>query len=162
MRRRRSSGAGRTWLLAAGAALVVAVAVLAAVLQSGGAPRLPPAGTVPPAGPGDPFAYAPARSSQFVARATAGEAHVLFAKSPGGAIATARRVASEHRLIDAATFGTGVAPATLEGIVYLESGGIPDAIAGGDPANAAGLTQIEPSTGTALLGMRVDLAGSRR
>ena len=35
-------------------------------------------------------------------------------------------------------------------------------IAGGDPANAAGLTQIVPQTGTSLLGMHINLAASRR
>jgi hypothetical protein len=96
-----------------------------------------------------------------VARATAGEAHVLFAKSPGGAVATAARVASFRSLIDATAAGSGIAPATLEGIVFLESAGDPNAIAGSDPANAAGLTQIVASTGVALLGLHINLAASR-
>ena len=37
----------------------------------------------------------------------------------------------------------------------------PDAIVGGDPTNAAGLTQIVAETATEFLGMRVDLARSR-
>jgi hypothetical protein len=97
-----------------------------------------------------------------VARATAGEGHVLFAKSPGGALATARRVAAFRGTIDSAAASSGVDPGTLEGIVYLESAGVPDAIAGGDAANAAGLTQIVASTGQSLLGMHIDLNKSRR
>jgi hypothetical protein len=85
----------------------------------------------------------------------------LFAKSPGGVLATAARVAAFRGQIDAATKGSAVDPNTLEGIVFLESAGDPTAIAGGDPANAAGLTQIVASTGLALLGMHIDLAASR-
>lgn len=147
------------------AGLVVVVAALALtlvlVLSGGGPPRLPLPGLGRPARAGDPFAYIPDRAGDFVARATTGEAHVLFAKSPGGALATAARVAGFRRLIVAATRGTGIDPATLEGIVFLESAGDPNVIAGGDPANAAGLTQIVASTGTSLLGMHIDLAASR-
>jgi hypothetical protein len=138
------------------------IAVLVAALSGGGPPPLPLPGAGAPARAGDPFAYVPDRSAEFVARATAGEGHVLFAKSPGGAVATARRVAAFRGTIDAVATGTGIDPATLEGIVYLESAGVPDAIAGGDPANAAGLTQIESQTGQSLLGMRIDLGKSRR
>jgi hypothetical protein len=70
-------------------------------------------------------------------------------------------VSAFRRRIEAAAAGSGIDPATLEGIVYLESAGEPDAVAGGDPANAAGLTQIVASTGIALLGMHIDLGGSR-
>ena len=139
------------------AAVALAVAVVVAATSGGSPPPLPAASAAQAARPGDPFAYVPARAADFVARATAGEAHVLFEKSPGGAIATARRVAALRGAIDSVAAGTGVDPATLEGIVYLESAGVPDAIAGGDPANAAGLTQIEPQTATGLLGMKVNL-----
>jgi hypothetical protein len=71
-------------------------------------------------------------------------------------------VAAFASTIDSVTAGSGVDPGTLEGIVYLESAGIPDAIAGGDPANAAGLTQIVAQTGQSLLGMHIDLPRSRR
>jgi hypothetical protein len=153
-------GIRRGRLVVAVAAAVLAIAVLVAALSGGGAPPLPAAGLARPARPGDPFAYVPAQAATFVARATTGEGHVLFAKSPGGAVASARRVAALRGPIDAAVSGSGIDPATLEGIVYLESAGVPDAIAGGDPANAAGLTQIEPQTGVALLGMRINLARS--
>jgi hypothetical protein len=46
--------------------------------------------------------------------------------------------------------------------VFLESAGDPNAIAGSDPANAAGLTQIVAQTGQSLLGMHIDLARSRQ
>jgi hypothetical protein len=143
------------------AALALAVGVLVAVLSGGGPPPLPLPGIGRPAPPGDPFAYKASRAGEFTARATAGNAHVLFAKSPGGVMATAARVNRFHSLIESAAAGTGVDPSTLEGIVFLESAGDPQAIAGGDPANAAGLTQIVASTGQALLGMHINLAVSR-
>jgi hypothetical protein len=155
------SGIRRGRLVVAGAPTVLAIAVLVTVLSGGGRPPLPLPGVGRPARAGDPFAYDPAHAREFVARATAGEGHVLFAKSPGGAVATARRVAALRGAIDAAASSSGVDPAAVEGIVYLESAGIPGAIAGGDPANAAGLTQIEPQTGTSLLGMRINLRRSR-
>jgi hypothetical protein len=49
----------------------------------------------------------------------------------------------------------------VEGLVFLESAGRPQAIAGSDPADAAGLTQIVASTGQSLLAMHIDLARSR-
>ena len=157
----RSGGIRRGRLAVASAGAVLAIVVLVAALSSGGVPKLPPPRVAQPARVGDPFAYVPGHAADFAARATAGEGHVLFSKSPGGAIATARRVAAFRGLIDAAASGSGIDPGTLEGIVYLESAGVPDAIAGGDPANAVGLTQIEPSTGIALLGMRINLGRSR-
>lgn len=144
------------------AAVTLAVAVLVAVLSGGGPPPLPLPGIGRPARPGDPFAYIPSRQADFVARATAGSAQVLFTKSPDGAFATAQRVAAFRRLIDRAAAGTGIDPDTLEAIVFLESAGRPDAIAGTDPADAAGLTQILAQTGQSLLGMRIDLPMSRK
>jgi hypothetical protein len=148
--------------LVAGAATVLVVAALVAAVSGGGPPPLPLPGVGQPARAGDPFAYVPGRAAALVARATAGEGHVLFAKSPGGALATARRVAAFRGTIESVAAGTGVDPATLEGIVYLESAGVPDVIAGGDPANAAGLTQIVASTGQSLLGMHINLNKSRQ
>jgi hypothetical protein len=52
-------------------------------------------------------------------------------------------------------------PDVLEGMVYLESAGRPEVLAGGDLAGAAGLTQIVAGTGTQLLGMKIDLARSK-
>lgn len=149
-----------------GALLVVVAALIAAVLVSVLSPSRPPPLPLPglgrPARPGDPFGYLPSRQAAFIARASAGNAHILFAKSPGGAYATAARVADLRGLIDAATAGTSIDPDTLEGMVLLESAGAPNAIAGPDPAAAAGLTQIVAQTGRSLLGMHIDLARSRQ
>jgi Transglycosylase SLT domain len=149
-------------LALAGAAVVLAIAVLAAVLSGGGPPPLPLPGIGRPARGGDPFAYIPGRQADFTARAISGNGQVLFVKSPGGALSTAARVAALRGEIDAAAAGTGVDPNTLEGIVFLESAGQQNAIAGSDPANAAGLTQILAETGQSLLGMNIDLVRSRQ
>jgi hypothetical protein len=50
----------------------------------------------------------------------------------------------------------------LEALVFVESAGRPQVIAGTDPADAAGLTQILAQTGQSLLRMHIDLARSRR
>ena len=142
--------------------MALLAAVLVAVLSPAGPPRLPLPGLAQPARAGDPFGYVPGRQAALVTRATAGNAHILFAKSPGGAYATATRVAALRGSIEAATAETGVDPNTLEGIVLLESAGDPNAIAGSDPAAAAGLTQIVAQTGQSLLGMHIDLARSRQ
>jgi hypothetical protein len=87
---------------------------------------------------------------------------VLFTKSPGGVLATAARVSAFRAQIERAAAGSGIDPDLLEGIVFLESAGRPDAIAGPDPDAAAGLTQILAGTGQDLLGLHIDLAASRR
>jgi Transglycosylase SLT domain len=144
-----------------GAAPALVVAVLVSGLGGGALPRPPRAGEAPAAAGGDPFAYAAGRETGFIARGTAGNAHVLFVKSPGGALATAARVAAYRPQIDRATAGTGVDPNLLEGLVFVESAGRPEAIAGSDPADAAGLTQILAQTGQSLLGMHINLTRSR-
>jgi hypothetical protein len=87
---------------------------------------------------------------------------VLYVKSPGGVVAAARRVARFRPLVERAVAGTGIDPDVLEAIVFLESSGRPDVIAGSDPAAAAGLTQILAETAQNFLGMHVNLAASRR
>jgi hypothetical protein len=77
-------------------------------------------------------------------------------------VATAARVDAYRRLIAAASAGSGIDPNTLEGIVFLESAGRPNEIAGADPSAASGLTQILAETGSSLLGMHIDLPQSRR
>jgi hypothetical protein len=149
----------RAALLAAAAILILA-AVWAAS-QGGSHPRLPLPGIGRPARAGDPFAYTSSRESHYVARAIAGTSHVVFTKSPGGALATAARVARYRRLIDTAAVGSGIDPNLLEGIVFLESAGRSQVTAGTDLAAASGLTQILAQTGQSLLGMRIDLARSR-
>src|SRR2546423_15715142 len=95
-------------------------------------------------------------------RATAGLSLVLYAKSPGGAMATAARVARFRPLVQAAARRYGVDPDMLEAIVFLESAGRPEARAGNDLNGAVGLTQILAQTGTGLLHMHVDLRRSIR
>src|SRR5947209_14943504 len=143
------------------ACATVLIVVLVVVLSGGSQPTLPLPGIGRPARPGDPFAYAPGHQAAFDRRAVAGSNQVLFAKSPGGAVATAARVASYRGVIDSVTAGTGVDSNMLEGIVFLESAGNANAIAGRDPVAAAGLTQILAQTGQALLGMHIDLRQSR-
>ena len=46
--------------------------------------------------------------------------------------------------------------------MFVESAGRPNVIAGNDPADASGLTQILAQTGQSLLGMHVNLARSRQ
>lgn len=156
----RASAASRRAVAAS--AVVLVVAVIVAVLHSSGPPPLPLPGIGRPALPGDPFAYRSGRQADFEARATNGEAGVIFQKSPGGVPATAARVAAFRGLIDRATRGTSIPPDLLEGIVFLESAGDPNALAGPSAADAAGLTQILAQTGSSLLGMHIELGRSQR
>ena len=157
-----STARRRARLLLALAGLILVIAIIVSALGGGGLPQ-PPAPTVADsAGPGDPFAYRSSQQADFVARAAAGNARPLFVLSPGGVVATAKRVAAFRKAIDRATAGSGIDPNLVEGLVFLESAGRPQAIAGSDPADAAGLTQILASTGQSLLGMHIDLAASRR
>ncbi len=119
----------------------------------------------PGAGPGqgeDPLAYRDDRREAFEERAARGLSHVLFAKSPGGAVATAERVARWRPLVERAAARGDVDPDVLEGIVFLESAGRADARASDDLEGAVGLTQILAETGQNLLGMRVDVRASER
>ena len=129
----------------------------------GGERALEPGGTakVTDAEITDPLDYDPDRQADYERRAAAGFSHPLFAQSPGGAPATAQRTARWRKDIEAAAKDAGVQADTLEAIVFLESAGRPDAIAGGDVAGAAGLTQILSGTGSGVLGMRIDLAASK-
>ena len=110
----------------------------------------------------DPLTIPIGKEGELTTRATAGEAHVLYAKSPGGVLATAARVAHFRPIVNAAARASGSDPATIEAIVFLESAGFPNALSSNDPAGAVGLSQIVASTATSLLGMHVDLAASRR
>ena len=113
-------------------------------------------------GPERPFEFSPEKRADFERAAAAGHSHPLFVRSPGGAIATARRVEALRWPIAVAADKARVDPGLIEGMVFLESGGRPDAVVEGDPANAAGVSQILPETGRNLLRMRIDLAASRR
>jgi hypothetical protein len=111
---------------------------------------------------GDPYAYESGREDEFETRAAAGHSHVLYAKSPGGVIATAGRVAAFRDDIEAAADEAGVDPDLIEGMVLLESAGRPDARASDDLEGAVGLTQILAETGENLLDMEVDVRASER
>jgi hypothetical protein len=110
----------------------------------------------------DPWAYYSGRQAEFEARAAAGYSHVVYVKSPGGILATAARVDRYRHDVERAAGESGVDPDLIEGIVLLESAGIPDARASDDLEGAAGLTQILAQTATGLLGMKVDVAKSER
>jgi hypothetical protein len=116
----------------------------------------PDAGTI-----ADPLAYDGTRQAEFEARATAGLTPVLVEKSPGGVVATARRVARFRPLIERTAAGGPVDADTLEALVFLESAGRQYAQAG-KLEGAAGLTQILAQTATGLLGMHVDLRKARK
>ncbi len=111
---------------------------------------------------GDPYAYESGREAEFQKRAAAGHSHVVYAKSPGGVVATARRVAAFRDDIEKAAGDAGVDPDLIEGMVLLESAGRPDARASDDLEGAVGLTQILAETGTNLLHMQVDVRASER
>ena len=142
------------FLLAAGGAL----SLLA--VTGDGPPESGPV-TVDPDEP-DPFAYDPGREEEFVERATAGHSHVLYEKSPGGVLATARRVERWRPLVEEQATISTVDPDLLEAMVFLESAGDPHARASDDLEGAVGLTQILAETATSLLGMRVDVEESER
>jgi hypothetical protein len=110
----------------------------------------------------DPWAYSPDREADFESRAAAGHSHVIYVKSPGGIVATARRVERWRPQIEAAAGEAGVDPDLIEGMVVLESAGRPDARASDDLEGAVGLTQILAETATGLLGMKVDVPRSER
>ncbi|MEA2154809.1 MAG: hypothetical protein QOE11_949 [Solirubrobacteraceae bacterium] len=146
---------------------VVVLAVLGAtlLLDSSGGPRLAPGSGQAPGQSGelvDPLAYTPERESDLIAAAARGNAHVIYAKSPGGARASAQRTARYRPLVEAAARAAKLGPDMLEAIVLLESAGRPDAAADPRLDGAVGLTQILAQTASGLLHMRVDPAGARR
>ena len=150
--------------LVAGALLAVAIFTAAALRGDGPSPGVqvvptPPGGDSGGAPVPDPFAYDPDQEEEFVGRAAAGTSHVLYSRSPGGAAATAERVARWRPQVGAAALEAGVEPDMLEALVFLESAGREDAMAGG-LEGAVGLTQILAETGENLLGMNVDLKRS--
>ena len=149
-------------MLLAGALVLVALVAGLALRGDGPAPGEPlvPGDTEGAPFP-DPFAYDPAREDELVRRATAGSSHILYARSPEGAAATAARVARYREPVEDAAREAGVDPDLLEGLVFLESAGRPDAMAG-DTEGAAGLTQILAETGQNLLGMQIDVDASAR
>jgi soluble lytic murein transglycosylase-like protein len=158
---------GNRWLLAVAVLFAgIAVAVLVAALLSSGSDdhrsqeqRIADLATAE--GGDDPFGYTDERRGDFVDRATLGNSHVLYEKSPGGIVASAKRTARWRPLIEKAAAAHGVDPDTMEGMVLLESAGRPDVIAGDDPEVASGLAQIVASTGSDFLDMDIDLKRSK-
>jgi hypothetical protein len=158
----RSSSRGRRLLVLAGALVAVSVAVAAVLARSSGdddggallVPRDPLPAT-------DVLAYEPSQEDELERAAAFGLGHPLYEKSPGGVLATARRVDAFRSLVEAAVDGTDIDGDLVEAIVFLESGGRPDVIAGDDPAAASGLTQILAETAQNFLSMPVDLDRSR-
>jgi soluble lytic murein transglycosylase-like protein len=169
----RALGKGRGYFAraAAGTALIVVaaagIAMLALALGLGErepldveVARIASRATAAAAPEADPFAWDQSRRAEFEQRAATGSSHVIYELSPGGVVASAKRTAKFRDDIEAAAVRHGVDPDTLEAIVFLESAGRPQVIAGPTPESASGLAQIIPSTATDLLGMRVDLARS--
>ncbi len=150
----------------AGVLVLVALLTGFALRGDGPAPGVaivptPPGGDDAGAPVPDPFAYDPDREEQLARRAAAGTSHVLYARSPGGATASAERVARWRPQVEAAAAQAQVEPDLLEGLVFLESAGREDAMAG-ETESAVGLTQILAETGANLLGMRVEVDRSAR
>ena len=143
--------------------LVLAAAALAAWLltREDGLPPPGPPAVIDPDAP-DPFAYDEGRRVEFEGRAAAGHSHVLYAKSPGGVTATARRTAVYRAQVEAVAPAAGVEPDMLEAMIFLESAGRPEVVAGPRLEGAVGLTQILAETGRNLLAMRVDPVAARR
>ena len=144
-------------------ALVVVAAAVAAFFLTRDQ-GLPPPGDLAVLDPGadDPFAYDESRRADFERRAALGSSHVLYAKSPGGVVASAERTARFRPQVEAAALVGGVEPDMLEAIVFLESAGRESAVADARLEGAVGLTQILAETGRNLLAMRVDHVAARR
>jgi hypothetical protein len=153
---------GRT-AIALGVAGLIAVAIAAAtilVLREDEVQERPLALPAELVGP-DPLTFDSGRTAAYERAAAFGLSHALFTKSPGGVVATARRTAAFRPEIEDAVSGSGFDADVLEAMVFLESAGRPDVIAGDDVENASGLTQILAETATNFLGMSVDLTASR-
>src|ERR687887_216869 len=152
--RRRSAALVVLCLL--GAALVVALD------RRGGDDNALGPGVVGGVPAAKPFAYEADNRADYERRAAFGLSHVLYAKSPGGVVASAKRTARWRPLIDRVAGRHGLDPDILEAIVLLESAGRADARASSDLRSAVGLTQILAETGQSLLGMRIDVKASER
>ncbi len=143
------------------AAAVAAVAIVAwlTVREDVRQPTLVPRETTSVS---DLLAYDDAQAEDLSHAAALGLSHPLYTRSPGGVVAAARRTDSFRPMIEAAVEGTEFDADLIEAMVFLESGGRPEVIAGDDPIAASGLTQILAETGRNFLGMKVDLEASRR
>ncbi len=127
----------RRLLAAAGVALVL-LAIAGALALSATDPQETEALVLRSEPPrADPLAYESGQDEELERAAIFGLSHPLYAKSPGGVIAAARRTARFRPLVDGAVRGTGISADMVEAIVFLESGGRPEVIAGDDPARAS-------------------------
>jgi len=135
-------------------ALAVALGASAflALRDPGGVPDVPL--LVLPGNAPDPFAYSEERREEFEQRAASGLSHVLYEKSPGGVVASARRTARWRPDVEKVAAETELDADLIEAIVLLESAGRPDAVADLALEGAVGLTQILAGTAQGLLGMR--------
>jgi hypothetical protein len=142
-----------------GAALIV-------VLDQHGGPQRPQNALGPSVIGGvaaaQPFNYVPEQRAAYERDAAVGLSHVLFAKSPGGVVASARRTAHWRPIVDRVARAHQLDADTLEAIIMLESAGRPDARASNDLRSAVGLTQILAETGQNLLGLHIDVKASER
>jgi hypothetical protein len=166
-RRRRLRGGALALIAVAVGALVIVIGVVLATGGGGGGGTGDTTTSLVPnsraeGGSFGPLRYDRAHNATFERRAAAGFAHPLYAKSVGGVATTAKRVARWRPRIERSAAAAGIDADTLEAIVFLESGGNPNAMAGPDPRAASGLTQILPGTATDLLGLHVDLKASVR
>lgn len=152
--------------MVAAAVLLSAVGILGIAGLGDHARKGVPTVAPPPGGGGkalaDPYAWDPQREQEFVRRAASGTSHLLYTLAPGGVIASAERTARWRPQIEAAARAAGVSADTLEGLVFLESGGRDDATTPNGIEGAVGLTQILAQTGSGLLGMKVDTKASAR
>jgi Family of unknown function (DUF5715) len=156
IRRRRLLAA-----LALTAFLAAVVAAVAFALRGGDdeSAALVPRDPLPAS---DSLAYEEGSEDELEEAAAFGLSQPLYAKSPGGVFASARRTEALRTLIEDAVEDSGFDADVVEAIVFLESGGRPDVIAGDDPVAASGLTQILAETAQNFLQMDVDLEQSRR
>jgi hypothetical protein len=109
-----------------------------------------------------PFNYVPSQRGAYERDAALGLSHVLFAKSPWGVVASARRTAHWRPIVDRVARRHGLDASMLEAIVMLESAGRADARASDDLDSAVGLTQILAETGKNLLHLKIDVKASER
>jgi Family of unknown function (DUF5715) len=153
--------------MVAAAVLLSVVGILGIASVGDDTPKGVPTIAPPPGDHGgkavpDPYAWSPEREQKFVERAASGTSHLLYTLAPGGVLASAERTARWRPQIEAAARAAGVNPDTLEGLVFLESGGRDDAMTPNGIEGAVGLTQILAQTGSGLLGMKVDTKASAR
>lgn len=160
-RTRGPGAAAVAGVVIAAIALIVGLLLLTGVIGGGGFDPDRISEVARDGGDGDPFSYTDDRAADFERRAALGYSHVIYDKSPGGIVASARRTARWRDEIEAAAAAHDADPDLMEAIVLLESAGRPEVIAGDDPEVASGLAQIVASTGPDLLGMKVDLRKSR-